>query len=489
MKHAVLLAAVALLGAGCGDQGSEIDPPIDTPPPAPIGFTFEANGERSFASFGWTGLIHNVRVGERTAFGVTTQPSLLPANAGTVGCDAPDGICKFAGPVDPASPVKRRRCLNRMSVQCSSDADCPAEVPSFRRCAYIYDVPVAIPQAGVGGLNGACAFSWIPVMRAGAAPPITGTLDMSSGELNLQNLTLNLVQNGLQTGVATGTFRGGCMECIGDATANDGIKGGRCTRTGRPNQNVDPSPDENMSCDTHRVGAVADFPGNYSMDCSPSVQLGDTENAAFGGAFNSSGFQVQITDTSPPCTHPDYAGQKCFCGMCPDNATACLSNADCGGQQCGFLPPNCNPQPTPLTEQGTMDPDFTGPFAPMQCKNGVPGAATQPNSCMAPGCVWNAETGLGTCRSRLNGQIVGCYPAGDGAKVSAPGAISIIPVAMGRNAFIVDTGNARCTRMQGTAPGFNGLLGLPGLTFQRRSFRIFPEYPGSSGVLPTLELP
>jgi hypothetical protein len=458
MKRSACVVALAVAAISCGGSDPKGDAGSEGPKGAPIRFTFEAVENRSFASFGWTGIIHNLKIAERTAFGVQV-----------VNCDKPDGNCRFEGPIDPVSPVKRRRCLNRMAMACTADAECPDDGTSFRRCAYIYDPPAPIPQAGAGGLTGACGFSYIPLQAPGVAAPIVGTMDMTSGELNLQNLTVNIIQNGAQTGLTSGTFRGGCMECVSDPIPNDGLKQGTCMVVNHPGQGVDPSPEQGASCDVHRFGSLPEFSGNYSMDCSPSVRATDTHNTAFGGTFTSSGFQVAITDNSPRCTDPDYAGERCFCGMCPDNITACLSNADCGGQQCGFLPAGCDPQPAPLKRDGTPNPLFMGPFAPEQCRNGAVGAATRPNSCQDPGCIWDDNTGQGTCKSTLNGKIVGCYPSGSMAKVTAPGRRQKIG-----SVWVVDTGNARCTRIQ--SAGVNGLLGLPGLTFQKRSFRIIPEY-------------
>jgi hypothetical protein len=464
MKCAAGFVAVALM-AGCHpDPGGDLDAGMQTAKGAPVGFTFEAVEARSFASFGYSGIIHNIRTPEGTAFGVKV-----------LSCDRPDGICQFDGPVDPVSAVSRRRCLNKMGQTCNIDDDCPTDGTRFKRCAYIYDVPTALPQvglppvAGQPGLIGACGFSYIPLSKPGEPSSIVGTMDMTSGELNLQNLTVNLIQNGAALSTTAGTFRGTCMECVGDRIANDGLKEGTCTVVPHTGQAVDPSPDVGQKCDVNRYGTLPDFSGSYSMDCSPSVKNTDTEINQFGGTFTSSGFQVAITDQSPMCSDPEFTNERCFCAMCPDNFTACRSNADCGGAQCGYLPPLCDPNPAPVTVDGMPNPNFVPTVAPEACKNGAVGAATRPNACVKPGCIWNADTGLGTCISTLTGKQVGCYPSGATAKVIAPGKISKIG-----SVFVVDTGNARCTKIQ--SAGANALLGLPGLTFQKRSFRIIPRY-------------
>lgn len=454
------LFVVSLLVASCGDDAQQvpidaaIDAKVCTPP---IGFTFGAVGERSFASFGWTGTVHNVTVPDATPFGVKVKT-----------CDGCDGLCSFEGPVAPLSPVNRRRCLNRMSLSCQVDTDCPDEVStaSYRKCVFIYDAPTGSPLTGAMGKIGACGWSYIPVARAGQPPSIIGTLDQTSGELNLSSLSIFLPLNG-----RGGTYRGGCAECIGDDIASDGIKNGTCTASLR-GQASDPSPDLGNRCDVHRFGSIPGFEGSYSMDCSPSVNVVDGPPNVFGGVFASSGYQIAATSTSPDCTDPAFAGQKCFCGACPDGVTSCLSNTDCGGQQCGFLPPNCDPNPPPYDDSGVFNPAFNPMFAPYQCRAAGTTAhvTTSGNSCRNGVCNWNAATGLGSCVSKLNNTLVGCYPHGLGSTIVAPGRATRVG-----SVYIVDTANARCNRIT-PSPAVNGSLGLPGLTFQKRSFRIIPEY-------------
>jgi hypothetical protein len=425
----------------------------------PTHFTFSAIGDRSFASFGWTGFVHNVRVPDETPFGVEV-----------VQCDGCDGICSFKGPVSPASTVNRKRCLNRMALTCESNDDCPADGGQWRQCVFIYDAPAGTSLVGRQGLPGACGWSFIPIAQAGQTPTVVGTIDQASGELSLDNLTVFLPLNGVG-----GTYRGACAECRGDDIANDGIKNGTCVPTDITAPALarasDPSVDLGQPCDVHRFGSIVGFERPYSMDCSPTVQATDPGGQVFGGLFTSSGYQIEITASSPNCTDPRFAGEKCFCGACPDGITSCLSNADCGGAQCGFLPANCDPNPPPLTDAGTLNPNFNPMFAPYQCRTAgtTSFVTTGGNSCIGGVCNWDEAAGLGTCTSNLNGQTVGCYPSGLGAKVIAPGRVDKIG-----SVFIADTGLARCNRITPSA-AVNGQLGLPGLTFQKRSFRIIPE--------------
>jgi len=453
MKAALILLVLAACG-GDPTTPAGSDGPTECKPP--IGFTFSAIGDRSFASFGWAGTVHNVRVPDGTPFGTKVTS-----------CDGCDGVCRFEGPIAPNIPVNRRRCLNRTSVTCEADTDCPADQPNNRKCVFIYDAPTGTPLIGAGGKSGACGWSYIPVADAGLPPTVVGTLDQASGELNLQSLTVFLPLNG-----PGGGYRGSCAECIGDDIANDGVKNGTC-QLGTHGAAFDPSPDIGQTCDVHRFGSIPGFEANYSMDCSPTIRDTDPSPTIFGGLFTSSGYQIGITANSPNCTDPNFAGEKCFCGVCPDGATECASNAECGGQTCGFLPPNCDPNPFPFRDDGTFNTSFNTSFAPGMCRGAglQASVAVAPNSCRNGQCDWDPDLGLGTCISKLNNAVVGCYPRGDAAQVTALGGARRVG-----SVYIADTANARCNRLS-ASPVVNAQLGLPGLTFQKRSFRIIPEYP------------
>ncbi len=467
MTRVVLLLMISLAACGGGGPATVDAAPDGEMCRVPTGFTFAAIGDRSFASFGAAGTLHDVRVPDGTPFGVDVKT-----------CDGCDGVCSFEGPTPPSSPVDRRRCLNRMSRTCTQDSECPDDGTPYRRCVFIYDAPAGTPLIGAGGKRGACGWSYIPIAPADMPPTVQGTLDLASGELNISSLTILLPLNG-----QGGTYRGACAECIGDDIANDGVKNGRCALTTR-GEAADPSLDIGQPCDIHRYGNTPGFEGNYSMDCSPTVRANDGQPNVFGGLFTSSGYQISVTASSPDCTDPSFAGEKCFCGMCPDGVTQCLNNAECGGAQCGYLPPNCNPNPYPFDDNGMSNLDPSSPtmptearffdprFAPTQCRGqgSQTFVTTSGNSCRNGVCNWNADTGLGSCISKLTNAPVGCYPTGLGATVAAVGGARKVG-----NVFIADTATARCNRFT-PSPLTNAQLGLPGLTFQKRSFRIIPEY-------------
>lgn len=479
MINSFVVAALAI-GCGNGGNGMMSPPPDGGPRGNPSRFTFEAIEARSFLSFGWSGLIHNLRVPERTPFTV-----------GVTSCDKEDGtgVCNFAGPIEPkGAAVNRRRCLAHMRQVCNADIDCGAATVPFNinRCVYIYDPPASSPLNGAVdathplGKVGACGWSFIPIAPAGANPSISGTIDMTSGELNLSNLTITLAQNGI-----SGSYRGACGECMGDKVPNDGKAEGTC-QLATHGEAQDPTVDVGMPCDTNRTGSIPGFEGDTSMDCSPTYRLQDGPGVAFGGAFTSSGYQVTISGASPDCTDgnfpgdPDHPGNKCFCGICsPDTQQrGCMSNADCPqGATCGGVNSTlCDPNPPPFNIDGTPNAN-NNPMIPIAaCRNttdlSVKGlAATRGNLCVGGRCNWDAEAGTGTCPSLLNPQQrIGCYPSGLNATVASLGGSR-----KQGSVIIADTANARCTKIQ-TVPAVNGQLGLPGLTFQRRGFRIIPEY-------------
>jgi hypothetical protein len=440
----------------CAASGCSSGVDSNAPSGEPIGFTFESTAG-SFASFGWTGAVHDVIESAGTPFGVKTT-------------ECSDGVCRFEGPTDPKSKVNRRRCLFRMSTTCTADSDCPLDGRNPTPCVYIYDTPIATPLLGRDNKLGACAWSYIPIAAAGKSPTITGTLNLASGALNLENLSILLPLNS----TAMSTFRGACAECVGDPMPNDGVPQGTCrlaTHRGplATSAEPDPSPDLGMPCDINRTGTIAGYEGNYSMDCSPTVIASVTPPLQFGGSFTSSGFQVSLTDDSPACTTP---GQKCFCGMCPDNLTACMSNADCGGQQCAApLEADCQPNPLPT------DIGYDSKLQVNQCKK-YPTDPTKfavaSNYCASGQCNWDTEKGVGTCTSKLpDARVVGCYPSDSHASIIAPGRAERDDHV--GTIYSAHTANARCIPA-GKSASLNSQLGLPGLLFQKRNFQIIPEY-------------
>jgi hypothetical protein len=444
-----ILGWCACASAGCSTSMSSSSA---APQGDPVGFTFKSTAG-SFASFGWTGAVHNV-----------VQPPGTPFGVQVTKCEG--SVCQFEGPSDPVDKVNRRRCLFRMSKTCGTDADCPIDGGLSTPCVYIYDAPLATPLLGADKKIGACAWSYIPIAAAGLPPTIAGSLNLASGALNLVNLTVLLPLN---SNPVTGTFRGACAECVGDKASNDGVRDGHCeVATHRGDlataADADMSPDLGMPCDVNRGGDFDGYGGNYSMDCSPTVARSPNPPLQFGGSFNSAGFQVLLGKDSPTCT----TGGQCFCGMCSDNMTACLSNANCGTGQCR-IPTLAECQPNPPKGVPGNDPTLQV----NQCKADPSRFAVAGNACADGQCNWDPAAGTGTCKLGPDGPIIGCYPSGAMAGIMAPGHAE--QVGHIGTTYLVDTATASCIAAGGSAT-LNSQLGLPGLLFQKRNFQITPEY-------------
>jgi hypothetical protein len=454
MQRLTWLFVAASASAACGTSSGAQN---HGPQGDPIGFTFE-NAEGGFADFGWSGALHLVKGAAGTPFGVKTTQ-----------CDD-SGVCRFEGPSDPASGVKRRRCLFRTSMLCQTDADCGAD---YQPCVYIYDAPIATPLTGADGSVGACGWSYIPLTTPDGKPSITGTLNLDTGALNLENLTVLLPLNARRDAMGRPGFAGVCPECVGDVSPNDGKKDGVCrvsTRLPNPSVHADPGLDEGMPCDVHRSGTLPGYEGSYSMDCAVPLQRGIGQPTQFGGSFSSEGFRAVITRDSPDCTTPGFAGEKCFCAMCADGVTPCMSSADCGGQTCGAPSlADCDANPYP----GQTGYDATFPVnqcrrSPLPSRFGVGG-----DGCDAAGCRWDATTNIGSCHSALDGRPIGCYPSGLGNSIQVNGRAERDPGVS--TIYYADTATARCMPA-GQSAALNSQLGLPGLTFQKRNFRIISRY-------------
>src|ERR1043165_260668 len=315
MQRLICFVVAVSASSACG-MSSDAEPSA-TPRGDPTGFTFET-AEGGFADFGWSGSLHQVKGAIGTRFGVKTTQ-----------CDD-SGVCRFEGPADPASGVKRRRCLFHTSKLCDTDADCGE---TDQPCVYIYDAPIATPLVGADTKVGACRWSYIPLPLPDGQPSITGTLNLNTGALNLENLTVLLPLNGRRPETGPSGFGGVCPECIGDISPNEGKKDGRCKLSTHVEDTIgraDPGLDTDQPCDVHRYGTLSKYEGSYSMDCAVALQRGLGQPTQFGGSFSSEGFKAMLTEESPDCTTPRFAGQKCFCAMCPDGLTPCMSSADCG---------------------------------------------------------------------------------------------------------------------------------------------------------------
>lgn len=444
MRYLVWLPVVICAGAACSsDPGGD-----NNNNKIPSSFTFET-ADGTIQSIGWTGAFHGIRGAPKTSFGVKVTS-----------CDA--NVCQFVGPIAPdpqVDPTQHQRCLYQTSKTCNADADCPPPTVGTgpAQCVYLYDPPLATPissrtPAGVP-VVGACALTYIPLKGPGGSPSIRGTLNLLSGELNIDTLIVLLELNA----VGDGTNAGVCGACMGDPSPYDGKKEGTCMVSPVPDPTKvrnDPLHTGDVKCDVNRYGEIPGFNYPYSMDCSPTFNslLPPTP---FSGSFSSSGFKISISDQSPKCGDPSFSGANCFCGMCSNSNTACGSDAECQGGTCVA---------SSLPGAGSAATNI--PVAGNFCDGGT--------------CNWNPALGVGFCPSaKLNNPNANCYPSatngskdgsGNAVSITAPGSAMVTD-----NVYYANTASARCTAATST-PAVNAQVGLPGLTFQKRNFRIIPRY-------------
>src|ERR1044071_2322668 len=196
-------------------------------------------------------------------------------------------------------------------------------VTGVQTCA----LPICRTPAGVS-VVGACALTYIPLKGPGGSPSIRGTLNLLSGELNIDTLIVLLELNA----VGDGTNAGVCGMCMGDPSPYDGKKEGTCMASPVPDPTKvrnDPLHTGDVKCDVNRYGEIPGFNYPYSMDCSPTFNslLPPTP---FSGSFSSSGFKISISDQSPKCGDTSF-NANCFCGTCSNSNTVCGVDAECNG--------------------------------------------------------------------------------------------------------------------------------------------------------------
>lgn len=95
--------------------------------------------------------------------------------------------------------------------------------------------------------------------------------------------------------------------------------------------------------------------------------------------------------------------------------TACMSNKDCGGGICS-TPSEFDCEPNPIAGSTGHDPTLQV----NQYKKGPAKFAVANNDCLGE-CDWNPDKGVGSCKSKRDGRVVGCYPSGPNASIIAPG--------------------------------------------------------------------
>jgi hypothetical protein len=373
-------------GNGALDAGEDCDAsapapddacPSDTPCsptctcacPARFELVADASDPDSRIDAGWTGFVHEglFLSDAKVTLAVT---SCDDGDGADLARDPRCGVCTLAGPVPNAAAgagdVPNRRCTGDPSLACATDLDCAGS----GACAFFVGAPLpfTLPSGGcacsVGGC--VCSQSLGSCVLTHFAEPLTGTIDVESGEMALAATVTSRV-------VYPVDLDAPCPICAGDATPNDGTPDGTCTagpRSGQP-------------CDAHGTSPIGPF-GATSFDCpvDPSTLAG-AEAHTSRLVLATAGRTATITAASPGCTATGYSALRCACDTCSDGAaTPCASDADCApGDTCGGL--RCLGGPNHgdvCTLRGLSDPACAG--APC----GTVGTPTQPSSCLDTVC-------------------------------------------------------------------------------------------------------
>lgn len=342
---------------------------------------------------GWTGGGH-----------AATQPDGLNLSLELFDCDEECRICRVRGPVDNVVGVSNRRCINDLGTACVSDAECG----DGGECRYIYLSPTTITGTSY-------FFTFLEPLtpddaeKLGVASfePVQGVFDTLTGELDF---------NVFNNRVALGS--GIPANCIGDISAEDGVKDGTCEDTGTP-------------CDVHSTG-VGSIAFSWSFDCDYRPVTIDYPTVLHG--MGTTGVRWTMDDSRPLCSAEGVEDQHCWCGACDNDPTLpCQSDDDCNG--------------------GT-------------CTNAANAVLAKNNACVDE-CQYDEATNRGTC-TNVNGNPLPCFPNG--------GTIDIRGSNLIRDDFYVATLAVLSCAAESENPITDVTLGLPGIVYAVAPTRIDLEY-------------
>ena len=270
--------------------GGGVLTPTPTPTTAagcPVAVEVVGNaGSAGVLDSGWTGLAHNSTV---VSDGKLTF---------TVDCTAtakPCGVCNVSGPIQnlkaDAGDINAQRCTNDTSIKCTDNSACGAGT-----CAFFFGAPLPLSAGQIS----TCVTNQI-------TSAVTGTANVESGAFES---TINL-----KSTVFTGDLAQPCPRCNGDATLNDGVKGGTCNGGSKGGS----------QCDANGTSPVASF-GSTSLDCPPTGAISALTIQLAG----SSGTETRTLDASSPnCGDFGVTDKKCFCpgaGTQPTRPNACIDD-------------------------------------------------------------------------------------------------------------------------------------------------------------------
>ncbi|MFN2427742.1 MAG: hypothetical protein ABR587_15000 [Candidatus Binatia bacterium] len=332
---------------------------------------------------GWSGLTHDIDPvdGSLMRFGLNCPSASLPGSYGectVTGFDPAEGNC---------------RCSNNTAITCDEPMVADADDCAGSVCT-CYTRP---PFHSVNGGTPVCL-----VARASSDASGTWNPDTGSGEVQLNEL--------LRLHIGIQTLQP-CPVCAGDATPNDGIKGGTCEDGQTPG----------AACDAHGTDPTYPVPtgGSTSYDCMPS------------NASNISGLGLKfahVESTSAislpsgiPCV--GNISENCPCAMCSadptlpcssdaaclaalgmrcslDGAESCGTNADCAsvdvGPCLGGIQRCSGHTSTVCTTNADCSNFDAGPCAAPTCTSRGSGSNPSPNFCSSGNCAVSGD-GEGLC--------------------------------------------------------------------------------------------
>jgi len=332
---------------------------------------------------GWTGIAHD-----------STVISEGTVTVDVTTCDNPDrpcGVCDFTGPIantgaanytaGTGTQLNDQRCSGNTRVTCGTAGEDPTCTNAGGSCQFYFGTLLPLSAGGVS----TCVENHFTAS-------FTGTADVEAGTSESSPHLISRVFGG-----ATNPHP--CPRCVGDATPNDGVRGGSC----------DGGTDPGQPCDANGSSPNENF-GSTSLDCRPSTSVLASLPIDL---TNTTGTAARtLSAASPNCRANGFTTNKCMCDTC-DTAAAepCFTNADCpathicGGKRCTGGANNG----APCTVAS-------------ECPTGacqVPGLASAPNSCNggAGDCVAGGTPGPndGECSSgptdffcQPNGTMIGC---------------------------------------------------------------------------------
>jgi len=416
------------IGLLCGDGrvelGEDCDPPGSQCPNAATGIkcsasctcacpnTIEFTGTSTggVLDTGWTGIAHDSTV--------ISDGTVTVDVTSCAGSSRPCGICSFAGPIANAgaadytagtgTQINDHRCTGNTRTTCATTADCSV---AGGTCEFYFGTLLPLSAGGVS----TCVENRFNGTFSGTANIETGTSQSSP------HLTSRVFSG------ATNPHP--CPRCLGDAVANDGVRGGTC----------DIGTDAGQPCDINGLSPNENF-GDTSLDCRPSTSV----IAALPiDLTNTTGTATKtLTTANPFCRATGHTTSKCQCDTCDNSAaTPCSTNADCrqtcaGGTNANTACTTASQCPGGACRGGTTCGGKRcqlGTNAGASCavasecpsgSCGVPGLATAPNQCdggdldCAPGGTpgpndGQCQTGPTDFSCQPNGTMIGCTSDAD----------------------------------------------------------------------------